>query len=161
MAKKAYIGVDDKARYIKEIHIGVNGVAKRVKKVYLGVNGVAKLVFRWIVTGVLEPTISMVTNVAFYWNGEIFLTDPSPRTLPFSPGDVIKSKPYSGSIEVKINGISQGKFSEYEYIVPNCKTFTMYGEGGSTGPTVPPVPTPPGGGSTASSNPTICFDETW
>ena len=158
-----YIGVDGKARYIKEIHIGVNGVAKRVKKVYLGVNGVAKLVFRWIVTGKLNPSVSMVMNVMFYWNGEAFLGDPSSQTLLFSPGDVIKSKPSSGSIEVKINGVSQGKFSEYEYIVPNCKTFTMYGEGGSTGPTpsVPPVPTPGGGSATTSSNPTICFDETW
>ena len=76
-----YIGVDGKARYIKEIHIGVNGVAKRVKKVYLGVNGVAKLVFRWIVTGELNPSVSMVMNVMFYWNGEAFLGDPSSQTL--------------------------------------------------------------------------------
>lgn len=160
MAKKAHIGVDGKARYIKEIHIGVNGVAKRVKKVYLGVNGVAKLVFQRIVTGTFKITFKMM-SVAFYRNGQQFLTDPDTSNEFFHPGDVIKSKPSSGSIEVKVNGVSQGKFSEYEYIVPNCKTFTMYGEGGSTGPTVPPVPIPPGGGSTASSNPTICFDETW
>lgn len=150
-----YIGVDGKARYIKEIHIGVNGVAKRVKKVYLGVNGVAKLVFQRIVTGTFTITFEMM-SVAFYRNGQQFLTNPGTSNEFFHPGDVIKSKPSSGSIEVKVNGVSQGKFSEYEYIVPNCKTFTMYGEGGSTGPV---VPTP--GGSTASSNPTICFDETW
>ena len=155
MAKKAYIGVDGKARYIKEIHIGVNGVAKRVKKVYLGVNGVAKLVFQRIVTGTFTITFKMM-SVAFYRNGQQFLTNPGTSNELFHPGDVIKSKPSSGAIEVKVNGVSQGKFSEYEYIVPNCKTFTMYGEGGSTGPV---VPTP--GGSTASSNPTICFDETW
>ena len=155
MAKKAYIGVDGKARYIKEIHIGVNGVAKRVKKVYLGVNGVAKLVFQRIVTGTFTINFKMM-SVAFYRNGQQFLTNPGTSNELFHPGDVIKSKPSSGSIEVKVNGVSQGKFSEYEYIVPNCKTFTMYGEGGSTGPV---VPTP--GGSTASSNPTICFDETW
>ena len=130
-------------------------MAKRVKKVYLGVNGVAKLVFQRIVTGTFTITFKMM-SVAFYRNGQQFLTNPGTSNELFHPGDVIKSKPSSGSIEVKVNGVSQGKFSEYEYIVPNCKTFTMYGEGGSTGPV---VPTP--GGSTASSNPTICFDETW
>lgn len=44
MAKKAYIGVLDKARRVRKAYIGVDGKARKVRKIYLGVNGVAKLV---------------------------------------------------------------------------------------------------------------------
>lgn len=40
----AYIGVNDKARAVKELYIGVNGYARKVKKAYVGdANGVARL----------------------------------------------------------------------------------------------------------------------
>lgn len=42
MAKKAYIGVNSKARKVNKIYIGVNGVARRVKKAYIGVGGYAR-----------------------------------------------------------------------------------------------------------------------
>lgn len=45
MAKGTYIGVNGKARKVKNIYIGVNGVARRVKKAYIGVGGVARPVF--------------------------------------------------------------------------------------------------------------------
>lgn len=44
MAKKAYIGVDGKARKIKTGYIGVGGVACKIKKAYIGdTNGKARL----------------------------------------------------------------------------------------------------------------------
>ena len=42
MAKKAYIGVSDKARKVKKIYVGVNGVARKVKNGYVGISGVAR-----------------------------------------------------------------------------------------------------------------------
>ena len=45
MAKKAYLGVDGKARAVKKIYIGLDGKARKVKKAYIGVDGVAKLFF--------------------------------------------------------------------------------------------------------------------
>lgn len=45
MAKGMYIGIDNKARKVKNIYIGVNGVARRVKKAYIGVGGYARLFY--------------------------------------------------------------------------------------------------------------------
>ena len=42
MAKKAYIGVNGKARNIKKIYLGVDGKARKVKKAYVGVGGIAR-----------------------------------------------------------------------------------------------------------------------
>ena len=42
MAKKAYIGVDGKARKIKKGYIGIGGKARKIKKAYIGVGGVAR-----------------------------------------------------------------------------------------------------------------------
>lgn len=42
MAKKAYIGVNGKARNIKKIYLGLEGKARKVKKAYIGVGGVAR-----------------------------------------------------------------------------------------------------------------------
>lgn len=42
MAKKAYIGVDGKARKIKKGYIGVDGKARKIKKAYIGIGGVAR-----------------------------------------------------------------------------------------------------------------------
>ena len=45
MAKKAYVGVNGKARNVPKIYVGVNGKARNVIKGYIGVNGVARLFF--------------------------------------------------------------------------------------------------------------------
>ena len=42
MAKAVYIGVNNKARKVKQIYVGVNNKARRVKKGYIGVGGVAR-----------------------------------------------------------------------------------------------------------------------
>lgn len=42
MAKKAYIGVNGKARNIKKIYLGLEGKTRKVKKAYIGVGGVAR-----------------------------------------------------------------------------------------------------------------------
>ena len=42
MAKKAYIGVDGKARKIKKGYVGVDGKARKIKKAYIGIGGVAR-----------------------------------------------------------------------------------------------------------------------
>ena len=42
MTKAAYIGVDGKARKIKNGYVGVNGRARKIKKAYVGVGGVAR-----------------------------------------------------------------------------------------------------------------------
>lgn len=42
MAKKAYIGIDGKARQVKKLYVGVDGKARSVVKAYVGVGGVAR-----------------------------------------------------------------------------------------------------------------------
>ena len=42
MGKKAYVGVSNKARTVKNIYVGVGGKARKVVKGYVGVNGVAR-----------------------------------------------------------------------------------------------------------------------
>lgn len=42
MGKKAYVGVSDKARTVKNIYVGVGGKARKVVKGYVGVNGKAR-----------------------------------------------------------------------------------------------------------------------
>lgn len=42
MAKKAYFGVDGKARKIKKWYYGVDGKARKIKKGYIGVGGIAR-----------------------------------------------------------------------------------------------------------------------
>lgn len=44
MARKAYIGVGDAARTIKNAYIGIDGKSRRIKKIYLGVGGTAQLI---------------------------------------------------------------------------------------------------------------------
>ena len=65
MAKKAYIGVDGKARAVKKIYLGVDGKARKVKKAYLGVDGVAELVYQswqpdWRRAYVLTPESGLI-----------------------------------------------------------------------------------------------------
>ena len=45
MAKRAYIGVDGKARKVKKIYLGVEEKARKVKKAYAGIGGVARPIF--------------------------------------------------------------------------------------------------------------------
>ena len=45
MAKKAYIGIGNKARKVKKIYFGVANKARKVKKGYIGVGGKAKCFF--------------------------------------------------------------------------------------------------------------------
>ena len=42
MARGMYIGVDDKARKVKQMYVGVDSKARRVKKGYIGIGGVAR-----------------------------------------------------------------------------------------------------------------------
>ena len=45
MAKKAYVGIEDKARKIKKGYVGHNAIARKIKKGYVGVDGVARQFF--------------------------------------------------------------------------------------------------------------------
>lgn len=47
MAKKAYVGVADKARKVKKIYVGVDNVARNVRKGYVSVNNAARLFFQY------------------------------------------------------------------------------------------------------------------
>lgn len=62
MAKKMYIGVDDKAKLIKNVYVGVNGVAQKVKKVYVGVNNVAMVVYAG------EQKIPIIVRCHTWWS---------------------------------------------------------------------------------------------
>lgn len=62
MAKKMYIGVDDKAKLIKNVYVGVNGVAQKVKKVYVGVNDVAMVVYAG------EQKIPIIVRCHTWWS---------------------------------------------------------------------------------------------
>lgn len=42
MAKKAYLGVNDKAQKIKKGYVGVSGRARKIKKAYIGIGGKAR-----------------------------------------------------------------------------------------------------------------------
>ena len=45
MARKAYIGVNSKARRVRKIYVGISNKARRVRKGYIGVAGKARLFF--------------------------------------------------------------------------------------------------------------------
>lgn len=45
MAKKAYVGVSNKARRVKKIYIGISGKARKVRKGYIGIANKARLFF--------------------------------------------------------------------------------------------------------------------
>lgn len=45
MARKAYVGIDGKARRCRKVYVGVENKARRVRKAYIGVNGVARCCF--------------------------------------------------------------------------------------------------------------------
>jgi hypothetical protein len=45
MAKKAFLGIDDRARRISKIYLGVGGVARKVVRGYIGVGGKARPFF--------------------------------------------------------------------------------------------------------------------
>ena len=45
MAKRVYIGVNDKARRVKRVYLGINNIARKVKKIYIGVGNVARLCY--------------------------------------------------------------------------------------------------------------------
>lgn len=81
----AYIGVNDKARSVKELYIGVNGTARKVKKAYVGdENGKARLWWgeagtggdgdypmlayslTWYKTDILKETITTISIVNAY-----------------------------------------------------------------------------------------------
>lgn len=60
---EAYIGIDGKARKIKNMYIGVDGVARKVKNTYIGLDGIAKIGYQGL----------KLTNVAglLYDNGAV------------------------------------------------------------------------------------------
>lgn len=64
MAKKAYIGVDNKARKVKKIYIGVNNIARKVKKAYIGIGGVARPCFSGGELAYYGKIADMPTNYA-------------------------------------------------------------------------------------------------
>ena len=73
MAKKAYIGVNGKARNIKKIYIGVEGKARKVKKAYVGVGGVARPC--WAGSGVAYfGTIDPLTTARYRGSSVAFPT---------------------------------------------------------------------------------------
>lgn len=45
MAKKAYVGVNSKARRVRKIYVGISNKARRVRKGYIGIAGKARLFF--------------------------------------------------------------------------------------------------------------------
>lgn len=73
MAKKAYIGVNGKARNIKKIYLGVDGKARKVKKAYIGVGGVARPC--WAGSGVAYfGTIDSLTTARYSGSSVAFPT---------------------------------------------------------------------------------------
>ena len=46
MARKAFVGIGDKARKVKKIYAGIASKARWVKKAYVGIGGVARLFWK-------------------------------------------------------------------------------------------------------------------
>ena len=42
MAKRAYIGIDGRARRVKKLYVGADGRARRIRRAYVGVGGAAR-----------------------------------------------------------------------------------------------------------------------
>ena len=73
MAKKAYIGVNGKARNIKKIYLGLEGKARKIKKAYIGVGGVARPC--WAGSGVAYfGTIDPLTTARYRGSSVAFPT---------------------------------------------------------------------------------------
>lgn len=93
MAKKFYIGVNNKARSVKKAYIGVNGKARRIKKVYIGVGGKARPCFS------TEPsyygtTVSPLAEATHYIEGA------SSSTHAICGGGLYNGTNTSGSVNV-------------------------------------------------------------
>jgi len=64
MPKKAYIGISDKARQVKNIYIGVNNVAKKVIKAYVGdANGKAR---QWWPSAIVKKLFTKLYGIDNY-----------------------------------------------------------------------------------------------
>ena len=126
MAKKAYIGVDGKASAVKKIYIGVDGKARKVKKAYIGVDGVAKLFFSSAIPFESNYTSGMYLNsVEVFLNGvQISPTDVGSFSCELESGDIVTIKARK-NFEMKINDVSKGTYTSYDYIVPDCNAVEM------------------------------------
>lgn len=66
MAKKAFLGIDDRARRISKVYLGVGGVARKVVRGYIGVGGKARPFFSdgAMYYGVLTSKLSSMRHEA-------------------------------------------------------------------------------------------------
>lgn len=62
-----YIGMDGKARKIKNMYIGVDGVARKVKNTYIGVDGAARQAYTSLPDGILY-SYGKTGKLAGGWN---------------------------------------------------------------------------------------------
>lgn len=69
MAKKAYIGVDGKARKVKRSYIGVDGKARKIRRGYIGVGGVARLCYSSVGTLSYYGTAAAANSATYYGHG--------------------------------------------------------------------------------------------
>lgn len=86
-----YIGVNGKARKVKDIYIGVNGKARKVKKAYIGVNGKARLCYT------ASGSSNMMT-ITIYAGDECITDDIFPCAVTIEKGSSISSILTQGGI---------------------------------------------------------------
>lgn len=79
MAKKAYIGVSNKARRVGKIYIGVSNKARKVRKGYIGVAGKARMFFAYGTikyhSNYVQCTTANLNKAAASNNNYAFVTD--------------------------------------------------------------------------------------
>lgn len=74
MAKKFYIGVQDKAHQMKKGYIGIDGKARQIKKIYIGINNIAKLCYERIKTKITYlSNLTLSFNTKEIYSGEKYL----------------------------------------------------------------------------------------
>ena len=139
MAKKAYIGVGDKARKVKKIYLGISGVARQMQKGYVGVNGVARLffenAFKVTVSGYSKNYLGNAYAVITPDNGVVVPYSSSNTVLTLPAGCTIAIKAMSSSnryqCSIKLNGVqvAAGKSVGSGRYETSCQyTYTVVGE---------------------------------
>lgn len=117
MAKKAYIGINGKARNIKKIYLGLEGKARKIKKAYIGVGGVARPC--WGDSGVayfgkVDPLTTaryMGSSVAFPTNYALFTGGSTDSQLDIYDASLTHTTNSSGRRYLNMGATTNGAYA--------------------------------------------------
>lgn len=113
MSKGIYVGVDNKARKVKNIYVGVDDKARKVKAAYVGVGGVARQV--WPTSRIPDPGYTelewcfpgqAVLDAQVFYNTRIVMDFEVPTDITSSDFDdgIIRAYFYTNDTDYRMDG---------------------------------------------------------